>query len=229
MRGIVHMTHVSQITGSCSSSAFNCPGSPGNMNLLSRKPHCFFSKGRYTLLVFTGRVYGPWTWVVHGPWTRVSNTGVILDTRVHGPYSPAPVHTTVNTGSVYRASVSTGRVVKKHCTTMPWTRVLGTGTHCPCSRAVVIDSDVKLIFWLQNAWNSTGYHYQHGPWTQVSKMTTASIPSLTVAEIIASNHGSTYKRTTRLNCWSRSIARRYTHKRSPISVLTELDVHADFR
>ena len=29
------------------------------------------------------------------------NTGVILDTRVHGPYSRPPVYTAVSTGNVY--------------------------------------------------------------------------------------------------------------------------------
>jgi len=63
----------------------------------------------------TIRVYGPCS----RAWTRLSNTDVILDSRVRGPCSRAPVHTTrvhgpvtrpVNTDSVYRAPVNTGRV-----------------------------------------------------------------------------------------------------------------------
>ena len=55
-------------------------------------------KGRYTLPVFTGRVHacaGP-HYREHGPWIRtpVSNTGVILDTRLSASCSRRPVHTT---------------------------------------------------------------------------------------------------------------------------------------
>jgi len=55
---------------------------------------------------------------VYGTWTRVSNTGVTLDSRVHGPCWQAPIRTTrehgpyrrpVFTGSAYLSPVSTCR------------------------------------------------------------------------------------------------------------------------
>jgi len=78
--------------------------------------------------------------------------GSVHITRVHGPCSRAPVHTTrehgtsirpVNTGSVYRTPVYTGRVGKKHCTTM----LFG-------SRALLLAvtaNDIIIMFYLQNA------------------------------------------------------------------------------
>jgi len=62
--------------------------------------------------------------------------------RVHGRRSTLPVNTARPCG--------------------PWTRVVGTEQ--PYPRAVY-DKDIIIIFYLQNAWDSTDY--QHGPWTRI--------------------------------------------------------------
>jgi len=59
---------------------------------------------------------------VHRPWTRVSNTGVILDTRVYGPCLRASVHTT-------RYHGPWTRLVRSE---LPWTRPVLTGRVHAC-------------------------------------------------------------------------------------------------
>jgi len=158
---------------------------------------------------------------------RVSNTGVILDTRDRGPCSRAPVHpwTRLNTAREqwtrivrtehpWTRPMLMGRVhgctqtwvvctenpcppavfAKKalhdnaFCQHGPWTRVgcsvhiirvygpwtqvsfLDTGEHRSSRRAVIVN--YVIIFYVQNAWDGTGYQlrhveYEHGPWTRV--------------------------------------------------------------
>ena len=59
---------------------------------------------------------------VHRPWTRVSNMGVILDTRVYGPCLRASVHTT-------RYHGPWTRLVRSE---LPWTRPVLTGRVHAC-------------------------------------------------------------------------------------------------